>query len=149
MDELYSSIDHSLLLSSPPGFEDTANAISQPLKIWQTGSATHFQVIALPVSTCVQEILERSPAQRPRLVTKFSTPPRPFSSPAYQFWTVEYLTSASLPAEISTQAAWSCKTPQEVNAGFDTGKAGCLTSAKFDKGSSRRAPANYRPSVTF
>jgi hypothetical protein len=30
----------------------------------------YFQVIAEPVSTCVQEILERRPRQAPRLVTK-------------------------------------------------------------------------------
>ena len=30
----------------------------------------YFQVIADPVSTCVHEILERSPKHNPRLVTK-------------------------------------------------------------------------------
>jgi len=31
----------------------------------------YFQVIAEPVSTCVQEIFERAPRQSPRFVTKF------------------------------------------------------------------------------
>src|SRR4029077_9820180 len=67
----------------------------------------YFQVIAEPVSTCVQEILERSPRQSPRLVTKLKMPPSPFSSPGYQFCTVEYLISAPSRATSSTTAAWS------------------------------------------
>src|SRR5258708_34483290 len=65
----------------------------------------YFQVIAEPVSTCVQEILERSPRQSPRLVTKLEAPPLPSLSPGYQFWTVEYLISASPRATSSTTAA--------------------------------------------
>jgi hypothetical protein len=34
-------------------------------------------------------------------------PPTPFASPGYQFWTVEYLISASSSATSSTTAAWS------------------------------------------
>ena len=49
--------------------------------------------MAEPVSTWVQEILELSPRQSPRLVTKLKIPPLPFSSPGYQFCTVEYLIS--------------------------------------------------------
>src|SRR5438067_5082538 len=67
----------------------------------------YFQVIAEPVSTCVQEIFELRPAHLPRLVTKLKIPPRPSASPGYQFWTVEYLTSASSCAKISTTAACS------------------------------------------
>src|SRR6266853_4598881 len=51
----------------------------------------YFQVMAEPVSTCVQEMCERAPAHLPRLVTKLKMPPLPSWSPAYQFWTVEYL----------------------------------------------------------
>src|SRR5262245_26904996 len=51
----------------------------------------YFQVIAEPVSTWVQEIFDPRPAHLPRLVTKLKMPPRPSASPAYQFWTVEYL----------------------------------------------------------
>ena len=65
----------------------------------------YFQVIADPVSTWVQLIFERSPAQRPRFVTKLKMPPFPFSSPGYQFCTVEYLIVASLCATSSTIAA--------------------------------------------
>src|SRR6185437_17107604 len=65
----------------------------------------YFQVMAEPVSTWVQEILERSPRQSPRLVTKLKIPPRPFSSPGYQFCTVEYLISAPSRAMSSTTAA--------------------------------------------
>ena len=67
----------------------------------------YFQVIAEPVSTWVQEIFERAPMQAPRLVTKLKMPPTPFSSPGYQFCTVEYLISASSSATSSTTAAWS------------------------------------------
>src|SRR5215472_15867473 len=67
----------------------------------------YFHVIAEPVSTCVQEILERRPRQAPRLVTKLKMPPRPSESPGYQFWTVEYLISAPSSATSSTTAAWS------------------------------------------
>ena len=42
-------------------------------------------LIALPVSTCVQEIFEFSPLHIPLFVTKFKIPPLPFSSPANQF----------------------------------------------------------------
>ena len=45
----------------------------------------YFQVIAEPVSTCVQEILEFFPLHKPLLVTKLYIPPFPFSSPGYQF----------------------------------------------------------------
>src|SRR5215831_8335912 len=62
-------------------------------------------VIADPVSTCVHEIFELTPAHLPRLVTKLYMPPRPSSSPAYQFCTVEYLISASSSATSSTTAA--------------------------------------------
>src|SRR5205814_5562379 len=67
----------------------------------------YFQVIALPVSTWVQLTFERSPLHRARLVTKLKMPPLPSASPGYQFWTVEYFTSASSCAKISTTAAWS------------------------------------------
>src|SRR5688572_33485696 len=67
----------------------------------------YFQVMAEPVSTCVQEILERLPRHLPRFVTKLKTPPTPFLSPGYQFWTVLYLISASSRATSSTTAACS------------------------------------------
>src|SRR6188508_1519866 len=67
----------------------------------------YFQVIADPVSTWVQETLERAPAHIARLVTKLKIPPLPSASPGYQFWTVEYLISASSSATSSTTAAWS------------------------------------------
>src|SRR3989304_8815903 len=67
----------------------------------------YFQVIALPVSTWVQEIFEFTPSALPRFVTKLKIPPFPSLSPGYQFWIVEYLTSASLRAMSSTTAAWS------------------------------------------
>ena len=66
----------------------------------------YFQVTADPVSTCVQEIFELV-WQIPLLVTKLKTPPFPFLSPGNQFWTVEYLISASSSAISSTTAAWS------------------------------------------
>ena len=65
----------------------------------------YFHVIAEPVSTCVQEILELLPLHNPLFVTKLYIPPFPFSSPGYQFWTVEYLISASSKAINSTLAA--------------------------------------------
>ena len=64
----------------------------------------YFQVMAEPVSTCVQLILARV-SQMPRLVTKLKTPPLPSASPGYQFWTVLYLISASSLAMSSTHAA--------------------------------------------
>src|ERR1700686_4188461 len=67
----------------------------------------YFQVMAEPVSTWVQEILELRPRQSPRLVTKLKIPPRPCASPGYQFCTVEYLIWASSRATSSTTAAWS------------------------------------------
>ena len=67
----------------------------------------YFQVIALPVSTWVQLTLERAPEQSARLVTKLKMPPLPSASPGYQFWTVDYFTSASSCAKISTTAACS------------------------------------------
>src|SRR5512140_529423 len=67
----------------------------------------YFQVMAEPVSTCVHEMRELTPLHRPRLVTKLYMPPTPFSSPAYQFCTVEYLMSASSSAISSTTAACS------------------------------------------
>src|SRR3989337_3833549 len=67
----------------------------------------YFQVIALPVSTWVQEIFEFTPSALPRFVTKLKIPPFPCLSPGYQFWIVEYLTSASSRATSSTTAAWS------------------------------------------
>ena len=63
--------------------------------------------MADPVSTCVHEIFERAPSQRPRLVTKLKMPPLPSASPGYQFCTVEYLMRASVRAMSSTTAAWS------------------------------------------
>ena len=65
----------------------------------------YFQVMAEPVSTWVQEILELTPAALPRLVTKLYTPPLPSLSPGYQFWSVEYLSSALSRAMSSTTAA--------------------------------------------
>src|SRR5208283_952433 len=65
----------------------------------------YFQVMAEPVSTWVQEILERAPRQSPRLVTKLKMPPLPSASPGYQFCTVEYLICASSNATSSTTAA--------------------------------------------
>ena len=65
----------------------------------------YFQVIEEPVSTGVHEIREFLPAHIPRFVTKLYTPPIPFSSPAYQFCTVEYLIVASSKATSSTTAA--------------------------------------------
>lgn len=59
----------------------------------------YFHVIAEPVSTCVQDSFALCPRHSPRLVTKLYMPPRPFLSPAYQFCTVEYFTSA--PYELS------------------------------------------------
>ena len=56
----------------------------------------YFQVIAEPVSTCVQEIFERTPAHLPRLVTKLKIPPLPSLSPGYQFWT-EVETGSAIP----------------------------------------------------
>ena len=44
----------------------------------------YFQVTALPVSTCVQEILAFF-SQIPLLVTKLKTPPLPSFPPGYQF----------------------------------------------------------------
>src|SRR6185369_4917283 len=67
----------------------------------------YFHVIAEPVSTCVHEIRELTPLHSPRLVTKLYMPPTPFSSPAYQFCTVEYLISALSSATSSTTAACS------------------------------------------
>ena len=67
----------------------------------------YFQVMAEPVSTWVQLILDFLPRQSPRLVTKLKMPPLPFSSPGYQFCTVEYLISALSSAISSTTAACS------------------------------------------
>src|SRR2546430_2560272 len=67
----------------------------------------YFHVIADPVSTCVHEIFEFLPRHAPRLVTKLKIPPRPSSSPGYQFWMVEYLIVASSSATSSTTAACS------------------------------------------
>ena len=44
----------------------------------------YFHVTADPVSTCVQDILERL-WQIPRFVTKLKTPPLPSLSPGYKF----------------------------------------------------------------
>ena len=52
-----------------------------------------------------QLTFERAPEQSARLVTKLKMPPLPSESPGYQFWTVEYFTSASSCAKISTTAA--------------------------------------------
>ena len=69
----------------------------------------YFHVMAAPTSTCVQEILELTPAHLPRLVTKLYTPPSPvFGSPEYQFCTVAYLISALSNAMSSTTAACNC-----------------------------------------
>src|SRR5438876_12421753 len=65
----------------------------------------YFQVIAEPVSTCVQDIFEFTPWHLPRLVTKLKMPPLPSLSPGYQFWTVEYLIWALSNAISSTTAA--------------------------------------------
>src|SRR6185503_13544147 len=67
----------------------------------------YFQVMAEPVSTCVQEIFERAPWHLPRFVTKLKMPPLPSLSPGYQFCTVEYLICASVSATSSTTAACS------------------------------------------
>src|SRR5215510_3170696 len=67
----------------------------------------YFQVMADPVSTWVQEILELSPRHLPRLVTKLKMPPFPSRSPGYQFCTVEYLIVAPRSATSSTTAACS------------------------------------------
>src|ERR1700744_4141360 len=67
----------------------------------------YFQVIADPVSTWVQEILEFLPRQSPRLVTKLKMPPLPSALPGYQFCTVEYLISALSRVTNSTTAACS------------------------------------------
>ena len=64
-------------------------------------------MIADPVSTWVHITFARASRQSARLVTKLKTPPRPSSSPGYQFCTVEYFTSASSSATISTTAACS------------------------------------------
>ena len=64
-------------------------------------------MIADPVSTCVHEIFEFTPAALPRLVTKLKMPPFPSASPEYQFCTVEYFTVALSSAISSTTAAWS------------------------------------------
>src|SRR5512142_3541109 len=66
----------------------------------------YFQVMAEPVSTCVQLIFALRMAL-PRLVTKLKMPPRPSASPGYQFCTVEYLMCAPSIATSSTTAAWS------------------------------------------
>ena len=65
----------------------------------------YFQVIAEPVSTWVQLTFDLAPEHKARLVTKLKIPPLPSASPGYQFWTVEYFTSASSWAKISTTAA--------------------------------------------
>ena len=62
-------------------------------------------MIADPVSTCVHDIRDLLPAHSPRFVTKLYTPPIPFSLPAYQFCTVEYLITALSKATNSTTAA--------------------------------------------
>ena len=67
----------------------------------------YFQVTAEPVSTWVHITFARSSRQSARLVTKLKMPPLPSLSPGNQFWTVEYFTSASSSATISTTAAWS------------------------------------------
>src|SRR5256885_3326707 len=67
----------------------------------------YFHVIADPVSTCVHEIFEFLPRHARRLVMKLKIPPRPSSSPGYQFWMVEYLIVASSSATSSTTAACS------------------------------------------
>ena len=51
----------------------------------------YFQVIAEPVSTCVQVIFEFAPAAIAALGDEVVDAARPFSSPGYQFCTVEYL----------------------------------------------------------
>ncbi|SAJ31952.1 Uncharacterised protein [Enterobacter cloacae] len=66
----------------------------------------YFQVMAEPVSDCVQDILLFSPSHSARLVTKFRIPPV-LPSPGNQFCTVEYFTSASLWMITSTTAACS------------------------------------------
>src|SRR5574344_209395 len=65
----------------------------------------YFHVMAEPVSTCVHEILARSPRHIPLFVTKLYIPPFPCLSPGYQFCTVEYFTSALFMTTISTIAA--------------------------------------------
>src|SRR5690348_5596100 len=64
-----------------PATEEDAPTELSPCRI----TLGYFHVIAEPVSTCVHEILELTPAHLPRLVTKLKMPPRPASSPAYQF----------------------------------------------------------------
>src|SRR6516165_2186158 len=85
----------------------------------------YFQVIAEPVSTWVQEILEWRPRQSPRLVTKLKMPPRPSASPGYQFCTVEYLISASSSAMSSTTAACSWFSARR-RAAFEIAHIGAL-----------------------
>src|SRR5262249_31108307 len=65
----------------------------------------YFQVIAEPVSTCVQEIFDRRPTHLPRFVTKLKMPPLPSLSPGYQFCTVEYLMFDSSPSATSSTTA--------------------------------------------
>ena len=67
----------------------------------------YFHVTAEPVSTWVHDRWLPSPLHIPLFVTKLNMPPRPWASPGYQFWTVEYFTSASFSTTISTTAAWS------------------------------------------
>src|SRR5947199_15050 len=61
----------------------------------------YFQVIAEPVSTCVQEIFEFRPAHLPRLVTKLKIPPRPSASPGYQFCTASEKEQKMIPSSPS------------------------------------------------
>ena len=65
----------------------------------------YFHVIADPVSICVHDILDFLPLHKPLLVTKLYIQPFPFSSPGYQFCTVEYLISALSRVINSTTAA--------------------------------------------
>src|SRR5436305_14913842 len=67
----------------------------------------YFHVIADPVSTCVHEIFEFLLRHAPRLVKKLKIPPRPSSSPGYQFWMVEYLIVVSSCSTSPTPAACS------------------------------------------
>ena len=63
--------------------------------------------MAEPVSTWVQVILELAPGALAALGDEVVDAARPSSSPAYQFWTVEYLMVASSSATSSTTAACS------------------------------------------
>jgi hypothetical protein len=67
----------------------------------------YFHVMAEPVSTWVHEILRAPAAADAALGDEVVDAAHPFSSPGYQFCTVEYLISAPSRATSSTTAACS------------------------------------------